>query len=238
MWTRVRWHAFYNAPSFNSIRMPGLILEIARDDRRLGGRSGPAERGPRGERIRLAAGDAFDRDALALAEQSAGIGVWSIDLTTARVRGTAQFFRIMGLEPTSEQRPGRHGARAAPSRRPRARRRRISRGARWRQRHLRDRVPDRPPRRQSALDLRARPGDPRLPTARRCATAASTSTSPTARRPRRRSPPPSDELEQHEPGARAARARAHRRSSRSKRSGAPRPSRACTRRRRWRRSAS
>ncbi len=31
--------------------------------------------------------DAFDRDALALAEQSAGIGVWSIDLATVRVRG-------------------------------------------------------------------------------------------------------------------------------------------------------
>ena len=45
------------------------------------------------------AGNAFDRDALALAEQSAGVGVWSIDLTTSRVRGTAQFYRIMGLEP-------------------------------------------------------------------------------------------------------------------------------------------
>ena len=43
----------------------------------------------------LLAGDAFDRDALALAERSAGIGVWSIDLTTNRVRGTAQFYRIM-----------------------------------------------------------------------------------------------------------------------------------------------
>ena len=32
--------------------------------------------------------EAFDRDALALAEESAGIGVWSIDLTTSRVRGT------------------------------------------------------------------------------------------------------------------------------------------------------
>jgi len=46
--------------------------------------------------------DAFHREALALAEDSAGIGVWSIDLTANRVRGTAQFFRIMGLEPTSE----------------------------------------------------------------------------------------------------------------------------------------
>jgi PAS domain S-box-containing protein len=49
--------------------------------------------------------DAFDRDALALAEESAGVGVWSIDLTTSRVRGTAQFFRIMGLPPTSESIP-------------------------------------------------------------------------------------------------------------------------------------
>jgi PAS domain S-box-containing protein len=47
----------------------------------------------------------FHRDALALAEQSAGIGVWSIDLTTGMVRGTAQFFRIMGLEPTGDQVP-------------------------------------------------------------------------------------------------------------------------------------
>jgi len=49
--------------------------------------------------------DLFHRDALALAEQSAGIGVWSIDLTTGLVRGTAQFFRIMGLAPTSDQVP-------------------------------------------------------------------------------------------------------------------------------------
>src|SRR5690348_10940375 len=47
----------------------------------------------------------FHRDALTLAEQSAGIGVWSIDLTTGLVRGTAQFFRIMGLEPTGDQVP-------------------------------------------------------------------------------------------------------------------------------------
>ena len=47
----------------------------------------------------------FHRDALALAEQSAGIGVWSIDLRTGLVRGTAQFFRIMGLEPTGDQVP-------------------------------------------------------------------------------------------------------------------------------------
>jgi PAS domain S-box-containing protein len=49
--------------------------------------------------------DGFDADALKLAEQSAGIGVWSIDLTTGLARGTAQYFRIMGLEPTSESVP-------------------------------------------------------------------------------------------------------------------------------------
>src|SRR3954454_13461680 len=35
---------------------------------------------------------------LALAEQSAGIGVWEVDLETGLLRGTPQFFRIMGLE--------------------------------------------------------------------------------------------------------------------------------------------
>ncbi|MEO8134757.1 MAG: ATP-binding protein [Betaproteobacteria bacterium] len=51
------------------------------------------------------AGHAFDYDALALAEQSAGIGVWSIDLTAGTVRATAQFFRIMGLPPTADPVP-------------------------------------------------------------------------------------------------------------------------------------
>jgi PAS domain-containing protein len=36
-------------------------------------------------------------DILTMAERSAGIGVWDIDLTTGTVRGTAQFWRIMGL---------------------------------------------------------------------------------------------------------------------------------------------
>jgi PAS domain S-box-containing protein len=58
-----------------------------------------------GEPFGLLPGDAFDRDALALAEESAGVGVWSIDLTTSCVRGTAQFFRIMGLAPTAESIP-------------------------------------------------------------------------------------------------------------------------------------
>ena len=39
---------------------------------------------------------------LSLAEQSAGIGVWDIDLATGTARGTEQFFRIMGLEPESQ----------------------------------------------------------------------------------------------------------------------------------------
>src|SRR6185295_14956827 len=52
-----------------------------------------------------AGGRAFDQDALALAEQSAGIGVWSIDLSSDHVQATAQFFRIMGLEPTDEPIP-------------------------------------------------------------------------------------------------------------------------------------
>jgi PAS domain S-box-containing protein len=39
---------------------------------------------------------------LALAEHSAGIGVWDIDLTTGTARGTEQFFRIMGLAPRDE----------------------------------------------------------------------------------------------------------------------------------------
>ena len=53
---------------------------------------------------RLAA-DAFDHEALSLAEQAAGIGVWSIDLATGLVRATPQFFRTMGLEPTSDRVP-------------------------------------------------------------------------------------------------------------------------------------
>jgi PAS domain S-box-containing protein len=50
-------------------------------------------------------GDAFGYEALSLAEQAAGIGVWSIDLATGMVRATPQFFRTMGLEPTSDRVP-------------------------------------------------------------------------------------------------------------------------------------
>jgi len=51
------------------------------------------------------AGDAFGYEALSLAEQAAGIGVWSIDLSTGMVRATPQFFRTMGLEPTADRVP-------------------------------------------------------------------------------------------------------------------------------------
>lgn len=47
----------------------------------------------------------MDHEILALAEHSAGIGVWDIDLATNRARGTPQFFRLMGLAPTNEPVP-------------------------------------------------------------------------------------------------------------------------------------
>jgi PAS domain S-box-containing protein len=37
---------------------------------------------------------------LALAESSAGVGIWDIDIAAQTVRGTEQFFRLMGLPPT------------------------------------------------------------------------------------------------------------------------------------------
>jgi PAS domain S-box-containing protein len=44
------------------------------------------------------------RDAmLTLAERSAGIGVWTADLEAQTVRGTAQFFELLGLEPTDAE---------------------------------------------------------------------------------------------------------------------------------------
>ena len=42
---------------------------------------------------------------LELAEASAGIGVWDMDLATGMVRGRPQFFRLMGLDPGVEQVP-------------------------------------------------------------------------------------------------------------------------------------
>jgi PAS domain S-box-containing protein len=78
---------------------------MARAARSADERAKASERRASDDSDELLAGDAFDREALALAERSAGIGVWSIDLTTGRVRGTAQFYRIMGLEPTHDSVP-------------------------------------------------------------------------------------------------------------------------------------
>ena len=100
-------------------------------------------------------GRAFDRDALALAEQSAGIGVWSIDLPLrSRPGHRAVLFRIMGLEPTDRADSRRPRACAPASRRSRTGARRLSRGARRRPGRLRDRVPDRATRRPATLGLR------------------------------------------------------------------------------------
>jgi PAS domain S-box-containing protein len=47
-----------------------------------------------------------DRDELlTLAEEAAGIGVWDVDLATGNLRGTMQFFCIMGLPPTPDPVP-------------------------------------------------------------------------------------------------------------------------------------
>jgi PAS domain S-box-containing protein len=48
---------------------------------------------------------ARDHELLALAEQSAGIGIWDTDLATDMVRGTPTFFRIMGLPVSIEPVP-------------------------------------------------------------------------------------------------------------------------------------
>jgi PAS domain S-box-containing protein len=42
---------------------------------------------------------------LTMAERTAGIGVWDIDLENQTVRGTAQFWRVMGLPPTDQALP-------------------------------------------------------------------------------------------------------------------------------------
>ena len=44
-------------------------------------------------------------DILKLAEESAGIGIWDMEPETGLVRGTPQFFRIMGMEPTEDAVP-------------------------------------------------------------------------------------------------------------------------------------
>lgn len=45
------------------------------------------------------------RDTLDLAERSAGVGVWDMDMLTQLVRGKPQFFRNLGLEPTNRPVP-------------------------------------------------------------------------------------------------------------------------------------
>jgi PAS domain S-box-containing protein len=45
------------------------------------------------------------REMLELAERSAGIGIWDMDMRTGLVRGTAQFFQNLGLPPTREAVP-------------------------------------------------------------------------------------------------------------------------------------
>ena len=47
----------------------------------------------------------FRDELLELAEQSAGIGIWDRDVATGTMRGTPTFYRMMGLEPTSESVP-------------------------------------------------------------------------------------------------------------------------------------
>ena len=44
-------------------------------------------------------------DLLTMAEHAAGIGIWDIDLEEQTVRGTPQFWRVMGLPPTDQALP-------------------------------------------------------------------------------------------------------------------------------------
>ena len=53
---------------------------------------------------------------LALAEQSAGIGIWDTDLATDTVRATPTFFRLMGLPVSAEPIANDIVPRRAPSR--------------------------------------------------------------------------------------------------------------------------
>jgi PAS domain S-box-containing protein len=57
--------------------------------------------GPRSIEIELQ--DRIEK--LTLAESSAGVGIWDVDLATSTVRGTSQFFRLMGLTPTDDPVP-------------------------------------------------------------------------------------------------------------------------------------
>ena len=71
-----------------------------------------------------------------LAEQTAEIGVWDIDLDAGTVRGTPQFFRIMGLEPTDQPMPIEITRKLRHPRRRRPCHRRLPGGSRERQRQL------------------------------------------------------------------------------------------------------
>src|SRR5262245_51421021 len=42
---------------------------------------------------------------LEIAEASAGIGAWDVDLATGMVRARPQFFRLVGLDPVTERVP-------------------------------------------------------------------------------------------------------------------------------------
>jgi PAS domain S-box-containing protein len=57
---------------------------------------------PGGDQDDLAEALKQSQDLLALAEQSAGIGIWDTDLGTDMVRATPTFFRLMGLPVSSE----------------------------------------------------------------------------------------------------------------------------------------
>jgi PAS domain S-box-containing protein len=57
------------------------------------------------ERIRTERDLRERSELMSLAEQTAEIGVWDIDMDAGVVRGTPQFFRIMGLEPSDKPVP-------------------------------------------------------------------------------------------------------------------------------------
>jgi hypothetical protein len=117
----------------------------------------------------LRAANAIDRDALALAERSAGIGVWRRSTSRRnRVRGTAQvlsdhgFFLRAGTHDSDFFPPVEDDPRASPS--PKIAKTKTASWPAFRQAldggddSYEIRVQDHPARRQPALDLRPRPG--------------------------------------------------------------------------------
>jgi PAS domain-containing protein len=180
------------------------------------------------------AGDAFGYEALSLAEQAAGIGVWSIDLDHRMVRATPQFFRTMG----SSRR--RTECRSPPFGRFVIRRSRpVVDGFR----HALDGGID-----SYEMEYRIIRPDGQVrwifgagrvvrgPTGGRALQAASISTSPSARPPKPRSRR-KVELERMNQVL-EERVRERREPSRPRRSSAPKPRSGSIRRRRWKRSAS